>query len=138
MHVTIPKARGPSITLISSLSAKRGIIHSEVFSGSNKKETFKRFISHLKAKCQGLYVVVIMDNLSVHNAKIVEEEFERHFEKRLLPTYSCALNPIERIWRVVKQTWRKTVHLYCMQQDSVEDRLQAARQRILQIVESIE
>jgi transposase len=79
-----------------------------------------------------------MDNLSVHNAKIVEEEFERHFEKRLLPTYSCALNPIERIWSVVKQTWRKTVHLYCMQQDSVEDRLQAARQRILQIVESIE
>ena len=138
MHITIPKDRGASITLISSLSAKRGIIHSEVFSKSNNQETFKRFISHLKEKCKGIHCVVIMDNLSVHNAKIVNEEFDRYFENRLLPPYSCTLNPIERIWSIVKQLWRKTVHLYCMQQDSVEERLQAARQRILQIIESIE
>ena len=71
MHIAIPKDRGVSITLISSLSVERGIIHSEVFSRSNTKETFKRFISNLKTKCEDRRCVVIMDNLSVHNAKIV-------------------------------------------------------------------
>ena len=62
--------------MISSLSVERGIIHSEVFSRSNTKETFKRFISNLKTKYEDRRCVVIMDNLSVHNAKIVNEEFD--------------------------------------------------------------
>ena len=51
MFVTIPKDRGASITLISSISEKRGIIHSSVFTGSNKTQTFLDFIIGLKAKC---------------------------------------------------------------------------------------
>ena len=82
--------------------------------------------------------MIVLDNLSVHNARTVNEEFNRDFEKRLLPPYSCTLNPIEKLWNVVKSKWRKTVHLYCMQQDFTEERLEAAKLRILEIIETIE
>ena len=130
MFVTLPKDRGVSITLIGAISDKRGLIHAETMVGSNNQDTFKRFIAGLKAKCGDRRCVIIMENLSVHNARIVNEEFDRFFEKRLLPPYSCALNPIEKVWNLVKAQWRKTVHLYCMQQDTTEERLAAAKMRI--------
>lgn len=51
-----------------------------------------------------------MDNLSVHKAKAVTDLFEENFRQQFLPPYSCALNPIERLWSVIKHYWTKGMH----------------------------
>ena len=53
-----------------------------------------------------------MDNLSVHHANDVVKLFDEHyFVAKFLPTYSCDLNPIEKVWHLLKYRWRRTAHL---------------------------
>jgi transposase len=47
-----------------------------------------------------------MDNLRVHHAKIVMEAYPQNIQPLFLPPYSCALNPIERLWAIVKNRFR--------------------------------
>jgi transposase len=52
--------------------------------------------------------IVVMDNLSVHHNKIVKEKFDnRWFIFQFLHPQSCELNPIERVWNLIKVEWRK-------------------------------
>ena len=44
----------------------------------------------------------MLDNLSVHKARIISEQWDRDFAVEYLPPYSCTLNSIERLWNVVK------------------------------------
>lgn len=53
--------------------------------------------------------VVYMDNLSVHYAKRVKDFFNQRVMQKFLPKYSCTLNPIERLWLVVKDKWRRAM-----------------------------
>ena len=47
-----------------------------------------------------------MDNLFVHHSRIVKEEFNNPwFHFQFLPPQSCELNPIERVWNIVKGEW---------------------------------
>ena len=50
---------------------------------------------------------VYMDNYSVHHSKQVREFFNDRIQQRFLPAYSCALNPIEKLWMLVKGQWRR-------------------------------
>lgn len=50
-----------------------------------------------------------MDNLSIHKAKCIQELYDEDFKCMFLPPYSCVLNPIERVWSLVKREWRKRV-----------------------------
>ena len=52
-----------------------------------------------------------MDNLRAHKASVMNTEWSPGFERLFLPPYSCALNPIERLWSVIKNEWRKTCHI---------------------------
>ncbi|MFN9909114.1 MAG: transposase [bacterium] len=47
--------------------------------------------------------MVVLDNLKVHHAKILEQVYDSNFKEMLLPPYSCELNPIERLWSVLKR-----------------------------------
>lgn len=51
-----------------------------------------------------------MDNLSVHKAKTVRELFDDRIKQIFLPPYSCTLNPIERLWALIKNKWRSEVY----------------------------
>lgn len=110
MTFTIPSTRGPSMQVLGALSEKRGLIHFDVFIGSNNQDTFKLFIEGLRRKCAGCPTLVVMDNLSVHKAKIVVDLFIGSFKYKLLPPYSCALNPIERVWNILKGQWKAHIH----------------------------
>jgi len=33
-----------------------------------------------------------------------------------LPTYSSVLNPIEKVWNVIKQKWKSTQHLHALKE----------------------
>ena len=59
--------------------------------------------------------MVVLDNLAVHHSKILKEYYDESFKEQFLPPYSCALNPIERLWSVVKNKWRRTQQLEALQ-----------------------
>ena len=54
--------------------------------------------------------VVVLDNLAVHRSRKVAEIFDQRFVAMFLPPYSSALNPIERLWAVAKERWRRQQH----------------------------
>ena len=132
MKIELVNSRGVSISMIGGLSFKRGIVHATTFAGSNNSETFLRFILGLKEKCPGP-TVVVMDNLSVHKSKLVKGVFDRRFQQVFLPPQSCNLNPIEKVWNLVKSNWRKVSHL--VSGDSNTQRANAAVDRLQAIVE---
>ena len=80
----------------------------QVFVGSNTVDSFLPFIKKLKRINALQKRIVVMDNLSVHHSNIVKEEFdEKWFKHQFLPPQSCELNPIERVWNLIKSQWRK-------------------------------
>ena len=98
------KSRGPSLTMIGAISERRGLVHHEIFAGSNTADTFINFLIKLKSKCNHR-TVVILDNLRIHHSKKLEEVYDANFKEMLLPPYSSELNPIERLWSVLKKKW---------------------------------
>lgn len=76
----------------------------ELFQG----EGFWHFMLDVQqaGRSSGRKIVVISDNAKYHHARIhhpwredVAEEFQLHF----LPPYSPELNPIERVWKLVRR-----------------------------------
>ena len=85
------------------------MVHYKLISGgSNNKETFKDFVIEMVRKVKG-EAVVYMDNLTVHHAMAVRECFNERVLPRYLPKYSCTLYPIEHLWLVVKEKWRRAM-----------------------------
>ncbi len=97
--------------MIGALSTARGLLHTSCFVGSNTVDTFLPFLIALKEKCQDSKAIVVMDNLKVHHSKLLLPHFNDYFTAKFLPPQSCALNPIEQVWNVIKGQWRKTAHM---------------------------
>ncbi|MFB5166085.1 transposase [Parageobacillus toebii] len=56
---------------------------------------------------QGKYVLLVLDNARIHHAKQVQEFLRKHEEQIMfffLPPYSPHLNPIERLWKWLKES----------------------------------
>ena len=113
MKLSLIKNRGPSITVIGAISKERGLVHFEVFVENNNSNIFLNFMQALKTKCQGRRVVVILDNLRIHHSKKLNEVYDNDFKELFLPTYSSELNPIERLWSIVKRKWTQHLHIFC-------------------------
>lgn len=101
MKLAIPNNRGSSYSLIGAMSSKKGLIHFKVLNSSNNSDSFYDFLLALKSKIMGT-AYVVMDNLSVHKSKKVQSLFDDIFRSLYLPPYSCTLNPIERLWSMIK------------------------------------
>ena len=108
MTVTLSERRGQSMTVIGAISKDRGLVHYAVIVGSNNADTFAKFLYELRAKCSERKTVVVLDNLTVHKASKVSAIYTSEFNEMFLPPYSCTLNPIERLWSLVKTEWRNT------------------------------
>ena len=94
--------------MIGALSIHHGLIHTSTFAVSNNTDTFHPFILKLKEKCADRRCIVVMDNLTVHKSKLISEVFSDDFQQKFLPPQSCKLNPIEKVWNILKMKWRKT------------------------------
>jgi hypothetical protein len=60
----------------------------------------------LRRRAWGKKMVVLIDNASYHHAAVLEEWLrERHdvLELLFLPPYSPELNPIERVWKLLRR-----------------------------------
>ena len=94
--------------MIGALSVQHGLVLTQVFLGSNTVDSFLPFIQKLKMIHPFQKRIVIMDNLSVHHSLIVKKEFDNpFFHYQFLPPQSCELNPIEKVWNIIKCEWRK-------------------------------
>jgi transposase len=112
MKLSMIKERGPLITVIGAISAERGLIHTQIYKENNNALHFQQFLFALKAKCAGRRVVVILDNLRVHHAKILSDVYTDDFEELFLPPYSSVLNPIERLWALLKRRWTQQLYQF--------------------------
>ena len=130
MKVELPDTRGHSISVIGALSVRHGLLLTHVFQGSNNSYSFLKFIQDLKAKCEDNLTYVVMDNLSMHHSNLISKEFNMRFIAKFLPTYSCELNPIEKVWNLLKMKWRRTAHEILLVGKKKEDLMAAAVRRI--------
>ena len=64
----------------------------------------------LKSKCEGMRVLVVLDNHSIHYSKKLDEIYDQNFKEMFLPVYSSQLNPIERLWGYMKRIWGQNIH----------------------------
>jgi hypothetical protein len=74
MTLRKPDGRGGGVTVVGAISEKQGLIHYTIIQESNNTQTFSNFISELIHKIKG-EAYMFMDNLSVHNAKVVKDHF---------------------------------------------------------------
>ena len=130
MRVDMPNQRGRSITMIGAVSTLRGLFHAHTFAESNTTETFIKFLVALRQKCEGRDCVVVMDNLSVHKTVAVRELFNKRFSQIFLPPHSCELNPIEKVWNVIKNQWRRESYLVLKDFSNTELLIQQALSKI--------
>jgi transposase len=71
-------------------------------------QTFWRFLKELEkvSRSEGRRVVVISDNAKYHHALLHKEwraEHDEKFSLDFLPPYSPQLNPIERVWKLLRR-----------------------------------
>ena len=125
--------------MIGALSIHHGLVLTQVFLGSNTVDSFLPFIQKLKRINPLQKRMVVMDNLSVHHSKIVKEEFDnRWFMYQFLPPQSCELNPIERVWNLIKGQWRKNSYRILDITKKKDDQLQATINAINGIAETMD
>ena len=135
MKLPMLKSRGHSITVIGAISQERGLVHFKVFDASNNAQHFSHFITGLKLKCKVMKVAVVQDNLRIHQAKIMNELYDRDFQRMLLPPYSCELNPIERLWSVVKRRWTQGLFHFTEELTRARDRRSIQRRAVEKLQE---
>ena len=89
-----------------SVVSPRGTLHFTVFFGRFNAAVFVEFLTKLMHDAPGP-VYLILDNLSVHKAKIVKDyvdSLEGRLKLFFLPGYSPKLNPDEWVWRTSSTT----------------------------------
>jgi transposase len=100
--VEVTGERG-GVNMISAVSP-RGELHFDVFFGRFDAAVFVQFLTKLMRDAAGP-VYLILDNLSVHKAKVVNEyvaSLNGRLKLFFLPGYSPELNPDEWVWKNVK------------------------------------
>lgn len=112
MKLNLITNRGPSITVIGGISIERGLVHYHIIDESNNANHFEDFLIGLKNKCENKRVLLILDNLKIHYAKKLNVIYTKDFKVMFLPPYSSQLNPIERLWSLLKKKWTHNLQIY--------------------------
>ena len=124
--------------MIGAVSTMRGLFHTHTFASSNTQDTFLPFLFKLRQKCWGHRTVVVMDNLQVHKTKAVKDAFNAGFQQKFLPPQSCELNPIEKVWNIIKGQWRKRSYLILENNRSTDDKVRDAVDMIQGLAEAVD
>ena len=77
------------------------------FAKTGNTKTFKRHLRKvLKAYKGKRKIIIYVDNVRFHHAKILKPFLEAHpeLEIRYLPAYSPDLNPVERVWWYMRKS----------------------------------
>lgn len=87
-----------------------GAFYSKAIEGKFNSISYAEFLNDVLSKTTG-HLILIQDGARYHTSKDMKEFFELHAERITvfqLPSYSPDYNPIEKLWKKIKQ---KGVHL---------------------------
>lgn len=99
-----------SISYFGAVRIRDGRLVTSKPEGRFDAQTCWKFLRKLRRKSRrtGRRVVVIIDNAKYHHAKLHVEWRNRQapgFVLLFLPPYSPQLNPIERVWKLLRKLW---------------------------------
>lgn len=98
--------RGENITLIGAMSLS-GFLGAMTVNGGTNCAVFQVFVENILAPSLRPGVTVIMDNLSTHKVKKIQQKIEAHGARIIyLSPYSPDFNPIENCWSKLKEYLR--------------------------------
>lgn len=101
-----PYRRGQNVSLIGALSLK-GLLGAMTVKGGTNGDVFRAFVEQILVPCLWTGAVVVMDNLSAHKVKGIQETIEAAGAKIVyLSPYSPDFNPIENLWSFLKEYLR--------------------------------
>lgn len=87
-----------------------GAFYSKAIEGKFNSESYAEFLKEVLDKTSG-HLILIQDGARYHTSKYMKEFFKKNEERITvfqLPSYSPDYNPIEKLWKKIKQ---KGVHL---------------------------
>ena len=97
---------GPCYACIGAVSAERGLIFYDLRPKSIKSSDFCLFLRQLKSRCVKS-PVILLDNCTVHKAKIVKELcIELGIKVIFNVPYAPQFNGIEHVWAMAKSKFR--------------------------------
>lgn len=103
----IEAIRGKRLNVLAAMLST-GDLFSASYWQTTTAEVFAGFLDLLREKV-GKPLIVILDNASIHRAKLIQPAIELLKTKGVflyfLPPYSPELNRIERLWHKIKHTW---------------------------------
>ncbi len=102
---------------------RSGCFYSKAIEGKFNSQSYKEFIQEVMAKTTG-HIILIQDGARYHTSKEMNDFFAAN-KKRItvfqLPSYSPDFNPIEKLWKKIKQ---KGTHLvYFPDFDSLKNKV---------------
>lgn len=105
--VNVPANRGKNISVLATISHE-GILNYEVFEGSVDSRIMFEVLSQKILPKLTWNSIVIMDNARIHKTNTIKDLFrQRNIPCMYLPPYSPQLNPIEEVFGMVKEKYRK-------------------------------
>ena len=103
----VPRNTPPNTTLIAALTMS-GMGPAMVMSGATDTAAFEVYVTHFLAPSLRPGQIVVMDNLSAHKSRRVQEVIAaRGCELWYLPSYSPDLSPIEEAFSKLKALLRR-------------------------------
>jgi transposase len=92
---TVPQNYGDNITLLGAIGLQ-GVQAVMTVNGATDAEVFRTYVKQVLGPTLAPGDIVVLDNLSAHNAKGVQQALARRRVRRLfLPPYSPDLSPME-------------------------------------------
>ena len=107
-----PLLKAPNVSVCMAVSKEDGVIYHSVQNNAFNAETFAQFIKDLIEKCKQLHhekICFVMDNVRMHKTEqsIKEQCSKNNIDILFLPKYSPELNPIEKVFSVLKAHIKK-------------------------------
>jgi transposase len=107
----LPCPKGKRINVLGILSVTEAKLETHIPEGRMTSEFVLNVLDGLSENAKGnaIPTVLVLDNASIHTAKIIQDKRQEWEDKNLflyfLPTYSPELNLIEILWRKIKYDW---------------------------------
>jgi len=106
--IQVPCREGGRINVMGMYSLMKGALHAEIASENIASANVVDFLEEF-SKTTTKFTVVVLDNATIHTARVVLAKLEEWEARNLylyyLPAYSPELNLIEIVWRKIKYEW---------------------------------
>lgn len=114
----LPARRDRGITILGVLNPLQQTFTGNYYQGAANSKCVVQVLDDF-SRCLSRKTVLVLDNASIHHAKLVRSYHEQWKERGLylyfIPPYSPELNKIEILWKQLKHFWLQTKHYTSME-----------------------